>query len=316
MISIIIPVYNVEKYICGCIDSVLNQTFKDFELILVESDSPDNSGAICDAYAAKDTRITVLHKKNEGQSAARNAGIERATGEYITFIDSDDTVSPHFLQTLLSMFTDFPQIDISICGCQQVPESKTEFEDITPADHPCLLLNNQQLWEEVFGKLNNSACNKLYKKELIGNIRFPMGIFYGEDLLFNLEYLQHCTTGAISPLFLYFYYKRSGSVTDTKFNKKHLTELISKDSALEMVEAAAPEQINNAKKYCFKARIGMVRKIYKDNVQQQFAMELKECKEYIHHYYTEVKPRLNTKEKLEVFFIKLPKLYRLLLKLI
>lgn len=103
LISVIVPIYNVEKYLARCVDSIVNQTYKDFELILVDDGSPDNSGKICDEYAKKDSRIKVVHKKNGGLSDARNAGMAVATGEYISFIDSDDYVSDDFFECLLDV---------------------------------------------------------------------------------------------------------------------------------------------------------------------------------------------------------------------
>lgn len=316
MISIIIPVYNVEQYLSNCIDSVLNQTYSDFELILVNNDSPDRSGEICDTYALKDARIKVIHQQNGGQSSARNTGLETAKGEYITFIDSDDTVDPHFLQILLDALKEYPQADLSICGCEFVAESRTTFEPLPKNIPAALLLNKEQLWDEVFGHLNNSVCNKLYKKELIGHNRFPLGIYYGEDLLFNLHYLQNCSHATINPLGLYFYFKRSGSVTGGKFNKNRFTELKSKDAALKIVESAAPEQIGNAKKYCFKARISIIRILYKEHLEQPYEAELSMCKQYLNSHYTAVKKMLNIKEKLEFFLIKFSPLYRFTVKLI
>lgn len=316
MISIIIPVYNVEQYLSNCIDSVLNQIYSDFELILVNNDSPDRSGEICDTYSLKDARIKVIHQQNGGQSSARNTGLETAKGEYITFIDSDDTVDPHFLQTLLDALEEYPQADLSICGCEFVAESKTTFEPLPKNIPATLLLNKEQLWDEVFGHLNNSVCNKLYKKELIGHNRFPLGIYYGEDLLFNLHYLQNCSHATINPLGLYFYFKRSGSVTGGKFNKNRFTELKSKDAALKIVESAAPKQIDNAKKYCFKARISIIRNIYRQHLQAEYRNELTECKAYISEHYREVRVLLKMKEKIEICFIRFPFIYKLFVKLI
>jgi glycosyltransferase involved in cell wall biosynthesis len=123
-ISIIVPVYDVEKYLKKCVDSILNQTFKDFELILVDDGSPDNSGAICDQYAEKDSRVRVIHKENGGLSDARNAGIEVARGKYLGFVDSDDFVNEDMYKQLYTSIIE-NNADLSICGIFDLYEGKT-----------------------------------------------------------------------------------------------------------------------------------------------------------------------------------------------
>ena len=118
MISIIVPVYKVEKYLDRCIESVLAQTYTDFELILVDDGSPDNCPAMCDAWAEKDSRIRVIHKPNGGLSSARNAGLDIMKGEYVTFIDSDDTVLPNYLERLLTALT-VNSADVSVCSLKR-----------------------------------------------------------------------------------------------------------------------------------------------------------------------------------------------------
>ena len=117
-ISVIVPVYSAEKYLHRCVDSILAQTFTDFELILVDDGSPDNCGAICDEYARKDSRVHVIHQENQGQAAARNYGIEAATGEWVCFIDSDDEVHAQMLELLYHAITD-GHIGISMCSAAE-----------------------------------------------------------------------------------------------------------------------------------------------------------------------------------------------------
>ena len=162
LISVVVPIYNVEKYLNRCVDSILNQTFTDFELILVDDGSPDNCGKICDEYAEKDNRVRVIHKPNGGLSDARNAGIEWALknsdSEWITFIDSDDWVHPNYLEFLLQA-AEKNNTSVSICGFVRT-ENKSDFPKYS---FESKVYSNEDFWIE---KNVNAviACAKLYKK--------------------------------------------------------------------------------------------------------------------------------------------------------
>ena len=296
MISIIVPVYKVEKYIRKCIESILNQTYKDFELILVDDGSPDDSGAICDEYAEQDSRIKVLHQRNAGQASARNAGLAVAKGEYISFVDSDDTVEPYMLEVLKEMFTTFG-CDIAMCGHRLVQENEDFVSSVT--EYQPELLDIESLWNEIFGNLNNAVWNKLFKRELLDDIRFPLDLHHGEDLIFNLEYLKKCKTGAINRIPCYNYLKRTDSITTSAFSSKKIMEISSKDKALEIVRMNKVSQIANAEKFCFRARMNVMRAIVKGRVEEQFLHILNECREYIKSNYKNVKYNLRRKERLE-----------------
>ena len=166
-ISIIVPVYNVEKYLSRCIDSILNQTFDDFELILIDDGSPDHSGAICDDYAKKDNRILVIHKENGGLSDARNAGINIASGEYIMFVDSDDYISKDMCEILYQRIIK-DKSDMALCSVRGVNEEGEEIEKGT------FIVDDRLLEEKdkFLGLGEANACayivawNKLFKKFL------------------------------------------------------------------------------------------------------------------------------------------------------
>ena len=190
MISIIIPVYNVEQYLQECLDSILSQTYSDFEVILVDDGSPDNSGMICDEYARKNDRIRVIHQKNSGVSAARNKGLDNAKGEWVTFVDSDDWLNSDFLAS----FQLSDDIDISVTGlcymrCPERLEIRTwKFEEkIISLSKDFADIANNNLLE--FG----TVCCKAYKRQIIEayKIRFDTSFSYHEDHLFFLQYLQH-----------------------------------------------------------------------------------------------------------------------------
>ena len=148
LISVIVPVYNVEKYLPQCLNSIINQTYKNIEVVLVDDGSTDDSGNICEEYKKNDERIIVVHQKNSGLSAARNVGIEISTGEYITFIDSDDYISPDYIENLYSALEQY-SADIAICDLKKVSE-KVELWDIdykVEKNFKSILLNNSQTIE-------------------------------------------------------------------------------------------------------------------------------------------------------------------------
>ena len=185
-ISIIVPVYNVEPYLRKCIDSILAQTFTDFECILIDDGSPDNCPAICDEYAAKDSRIIVIHQKNAGVSAARNAGLDIARGEWIGFVDSDDWCDPGMFEFLLGN-AEKHHADISICGIRQIKENGNIFIDQKKC--PDLLMNSHDALIKLFsyGYFAGFSQNKLIKKRLFSYndeiVRYDKNIHYHEDIL-------------------------------------------------------------------------------------------------------------------------------------
>ena len=209
-ISVIVPVYRVEKYIHRCVDSILNQTFTDFELILVDDGSPDNCGAICDEYAAKDSRVRVIHQANGGLSAARNAGIDwvfaNSDSQWLTFIDSDDWVHPEYLERLLNAALE-NHVAVSVCG---YVTTEGEKPDLSDADTPPQIWNPEDFYVE---HRTNAiiACAKLYRKECFEAIRFPDGKLH-EDEFTTYKILFSFGSVAVEPSSLYFYFMNSDGI--------------------------------------------------------------------------------------------------------
>lgn len=309
-ISIIVPIYNVESYISKCIESIINQTYENIEIILVDDGSKDTSGHICDKYAEKDNRIKVIHKENGGLSSARNAGLDICSGKYIGFIDGDDWIAHNMYELLISMIKEF-NCDIAICGYRETIESK---ECFTLRKLKNVYLDNNSLWEEIFGKLNNAAWNKLYKKDLIGNLRFPLNIIHGEDLIFNLLYLRKCKNGAINRTECYNYLKRENSITTSSFSEKKIFEVKAKDMALQIIKENKQNQIKNAEKYCFRARMNILRNIIKSDLEANYDKYVNEYLEYVKKNYTNVKKGLKLKECIEYHLLRY--LYTLYVKII
>lgn len=298
MISVIVPVYNVEKYLKKCVESICNQTYQDLEIILIDDGATDNSGKICDELAKWDERIVVIHQKNAGQASARNVGLEIFKGDYLAFVDSDDTIEAYMFEMLLTIM-EKSDCDIAICGHRIVQENEKLNETFKECQEE--VLDIDELWEEIFGKLNNAVWNKLYKRELIGDNRFPVDLIHGEDLIFNLNYLKKCIRGRVNRTPCYNYLKRENSVTTASFSEKKLMEISSKDRALEIVEQNKISQIPNAQKYCFRARMNVMRAIFKARVEKKYISIVEECREYVQENYTNVKRNLRKKEQIEYY---------------
>lgn len=209
-ISIIVPVYKVEPYIHKCIDSILNQTFKDFELILIDDGSPDNCGKICDEYALKDNRVLVIHKENGGLSSARNRGIDIAKGEYIGFVDSDDWIEPDMYEILYDICK-LNDCDMANCSSTIYFPNKT----VVNGGHSLIIHNKEEAMKTMLeGKLYDEvAWTKLIKKELLSNIRFKEGIIY-EDTDFTYRVIDKANKIGCIGKAKYNYMKREGSTMD------------------------------------------------------------------------------------------------------
>ena len=225
LITVVVPVYNVENYINKCIDSILDQTYKNLEIILVDDGSEDNSGIICDEYKKKNSNITVIHKVNGGLSDARNAGINIAHGKYIAFIDSDDFIDNRMIEVLYNALKK-NNADISICGIQIVKNLKREIKKSEKKGY-IETVNQYQAYKNLY---NNKAMetvvawNKLYKIDLFKNIRYPIGKI-NEDA-FVIHHLISKTNKIVYVSDkLYYYIKRKNSIMGKKFNQKRLDVL-------------------------------------------------------------------------------------------
>lgn len=223
MISIVVPVYNNEKFLDKCVESILHQTFQDWELILVNDGSQDFSAKICNEFVHKDKRIKVIHKSNGGVSSARNAGIERATGEYIMFVDSDDWIEPNLCDSLLS---GAHGCDLAIGGYTALRVNSLEKH---VADK-CIILFPKE-FSGVFSKLYecnllNTPCSKLYKRDIIMKQRFDVNARLGEDFLFNLIYIEHCKTISIIPTSGYIYNMKNENSATKKIREGDFSSMV------------------------------------------------------------------------------------------
>ena len=297
MISVIIPVYNAEKYLSHCVDSVLDQTYSDIEILLIDDGSTDRSAAMCDEMAHKDKRVIAIHKKNAGPASARNTGLESCTGDLVYFVDSDDCIDGNTLEVMERLQKE-EDYDLVICG-HQVIEGDHKAVDQTDKSIRTNVLLSEDIWEEVFGKLNNAVWNKLYKRELIGELRFQEDLFHNEDLLFNLAYIIRCQRALIIDQPFYHYYKRPDSITGSKFSERRFDEVKAKDRALCVIRDHCPAQIDNAVKYCFRARMNVLRALYRSGRDKDYQEQVSDYRAYTKMHYPEVVNNIRVREKVE-----------------
>lgn len=222
LITVIIPIYNAEKYLINCIESVINQTYKNTQILLVNDGSTDHSGQICDEYQKVDSRIKVFHKENRGVSRARNFAISKADGEYMCFVDADDEIEAHMLEELYKCIIN-NAADLSICGHKSVCIEKND--KIAVCYHICTSFQGsiQQFLTVIDDFLASESiqgpCGKLFRTEIIKNknILFPQELSFGEDTVFVYRYLTHCIRIGSIDRCLYFYMKRSIDTLSTTF---------------------------------------------------------------------------------------------------
>jgi len=219
LISIIVPVYKVEAYLCRCIDSLLAQTYGNLEIILVDDGSPDSSGSICDRYAARDHRIRVIHKENGGLSSARNAGIDAARGEYLGFVDSDDWVDVHTYEWLLEMAQE-EQVKL-VCAGRYDYSSTTGEKKLGLCPPRREVISGEELAKRIFrwDNVDSAACDKLYHRSLFRELRYPLGVV-SEDL--PVTYRAGLDAGRVGMLDrpVYCYFHREGSITTAAVSEK------------------------------------------------------------------------------------------------
>lgn len=300
-LSIIVPVYQVEAHIDECITSILDQTFRDFELILVDDGSLDRCPAICDVYAQKDSRIRVIHQKNQGLSAARNTGLQAARGDYIGFVDSDDFIEASMYEKLLDNL-EREKADISVCGRykvwgdKKIQEQKSNVYKVMDSAQALALMNTN-----VLGYFDVAAWDKIYKRSCFKGIEFPEGKLC-EDwfVMYKLFFNAHRIVYDSIPL--YNYRQRTGSITHGK--KVNTLPLAASLEVLNFVRTQQPQYVREAQFAYVFAGIGVI-----DNYIEQSSIDRKS----IDAVYKKIKPYLQTtyrypglkgKRKVQLFMVK------------
>ena len=231
-ISIIVPVYRAEKYLNDCVDSILRQTFSDFELVLIEDGSPDQSGAICDEYAQRDERVRVIHQPNQGQAAARNHALPMTQGKWLCYVDSDDTIHPQMLEHLYRAAVE-GGAGISMCQFLEAEEQPADYEQPVEFSYELLNMDEKTLTELHDRDLYPGwvACAKLIRRECVEGYPFQTGRVY-EDNEAVTRWLLPAKTLAMLPARLYFYRTNPESTTKSQFSLKKLDYLWALESMI------------------------------------------------------------------------------------
>lgn len=282
-ISVIVPVYKVEAFLHRCVDSILAQTFGDFELILVDDGSPDNCGAICEEYAAKESRVHVIHQKNGGLSAARNSGIdwafENSSSRWLAFVDSDDWVHPDFLKTLYET-AEQTLCKISVCGF-----FRTSGEDFPDAqDHAVQSMSADDYY---CGTLHEGctavAWNKLYHKSLFKSLRYPIGKLH-EDEFTTYQAVYQAGKIGVTPVQMYAYYQNPDGIMQSEWNPRrmHVLEAFEQQIAFAQKNGNARllEKITMLYIYSVNEHLHKAIKVYRKELRRklQYALKLgREC---------------------------------------
>ena len=256
-ISIIVPVYKVEFYLEKCVNSIINQTYKNLEIILVDDGSPDNCGAMCEELAKVDNRIKVIHKENGGLSSARNAGIDIATGEYVAFIDSDDWIEPDFIEVLEKLLTE-NDADFSVCGMHNeyteestlVRNHKISTSVVELSDIFVQIIDNPLFY--------GYAWNKLFKKDIIAKIRFDETLLFCEDIDYSVRVADKCQKVAFTSEKLHHYRHHSLSMTgEIKYNPRKLYILRAFKNMMPYYAKNCPSKVSTLNKNYLKVAISL-----------------------------------------------------------
>lgn len=275
-ISVIVPIYRVEKFLPQCIESVLNQTFTDFELILVDDGSPDRCPEICDETAKRDARVRVIHQANAGLSAARNAGIEVAHGEWLGFVDSDDYIAPQFYEKLYQT-AQRTDTDCVMCSVQNVDESGK------PIDSALMRVADEvKTGQEVLRKIGRddvtpylTAWNKLYRRKLFNTLRYPSGR-QNEDVFVFAELFCQVQRAACVAEPLYFYRKRIDSIMNSAVTLRNLDEMWAYVNCFEHLQQDDEESIlKETEKRVFAKLTGVY---YRVTEEDRYSNKMKQAK--------------------------------------
>ena len=304
LVSVIVPVYNVRQYLARCINSILVQIYENIEIILVDDGSTDGSGEICDEYAKKDERIKVYHKENGGLSDARNYGIERASGEYITFVDSDDYVSVDCVSTLYGLIEKY-KTKIAVAGCQ-IKTKRKEVRFGQGSVEECLSTAEalrRMLTEDGF---TVSAWAKIYHKELFKNIRFPVGALY-EDNAVTYKLFMQCSKIAYANKVVYCYVIRKDAITTQDFTEKKMDYIKWTDIACEDILKVYPELENECQARQIVARLSVLRQMLETKeLDEKMRVERDRIIRHLRQNYSEFckNPALDKKTKYSLLTLK------------
>ena len=286
LVSVIVPAYNIQNYIRRCVDSIRNQTYSELEILLIDDGSTDDTGELCDEFAQQDERITVYHKKNGGLSSARNYGIERAHGTYLSFIDADDWVKRDFIEVLYQNIKR-ANAELSIVGYSLIWDNGKE--KCTTDENAYAVFNQDEAIHELFAqeKMGCMACQRLYHKSIFEDIRFSEGKLF-EDAAIALDVVKKCHTVVWSGQSKYYYYQRSDSIVNSTFNIGKLFMLESCQNMIDYSKKNGGKYDKEANAFYLKSAMMLLMQIYgaKDSAESREAKEklkegIRKHKQYI-----------------------------------
>ena len=311
LISVIIPVYKVEAYLTACVESVLAQTYQKIEIILVDDGSPDNCPRMCDEFAARDSRVRVIHKENGGLSSARNAGIDVARGEYLAFLDSDDLWTPVFLERLYTALTK-TGADFAVCLFRR-------FQGEPPKELPTAMetagLSQREAFECLFNIRNENmviASNKLYKRKIFDRIRYPQGILHEDEAVIH-EVIGIAERVAWVEEAHYLYRETPNSITTSRFAVKRLDETIAKEKRIAYFESRGLHDLADRTRIIYLHNLMRLHRTAQAELEDPSAA--REVCRKLHHRFCQIHtPQLmageSTKSKLRGrLFRRMPRLY-------
>ncbi|MBO6250014.1 MAG: glycosyltransferase family 2 protein [Muribaculaceae bacterium] len=258
LISIIIPVFNVEPYLQQCVESVLSQTYRNLEVLLIDDGSTDGSAALCDQWAERDNRVRVVHENNRGLSEARNTALNLIRGTHVMMVDGDDWLPHNAVLHLLQTLTD-TGADVAVGSWLMVPDGVTPQQPASTESTEVVMYNRDEAIDEVFyqGTLTNSSCSRLFKAEVFNGLRYEPGLLY-EDLAIAYDLLQRITRVAYTTQLVYYYRQRKGSIT-SNFTPGRLDVLNIMESLEQRVADEAPQHLPAVRSRLLSAYFNMLR---------------------------------------------------------
>ena len=293
MISIVMPVFNAEEYLKKSIESILDQTYPAWELIIIDNGSEDDSFRICQEYAKNEERILVLHQyQNKGVSAARNLGVEKATGNYVTFLDADDWVAPDYLEQLVKMAKN-TQADMLVCQYKKVSEAERETEEEISIEEnkeaprfAAKAYNREEYVEKCLLEGYTHCWGVLYKLSLVEGIRFPARVTIGEDVLFLIDTVLQAEKIVVTEYDGYRYYINENGAMNRKFTPSYMDQILCWQKAKEKLVDKYPvleNKINSILVVSTMLVVGKLSALSKEELNG-FQKEIEECQSIIQEY--------------------------------
>lgn len=281
LISIIVPIYNVKDYIDRCVNSIIDQTYKNLEIILVDDGSIDGSSVICEKWKVSDSRIQTIHKKNGGLSDARNSGIEAAKGEYISFIDGDDEIDSKMIAKLYhAIITN--QSEVAMCRMEKIEKNRKfvtrEFPDSNNKE--ILLSGTDAIRLLLLDKIDCSACLKLYHRSIFDSLRFPYGKT-NEDFAIMYKVFHNVDTVAYISDILYHYYYRENSITSSEFSEKQFDKLENCYDMLAYIQEYEQDVIHEARHYMLRQSLYLLKTLIEKKIIYQYIARFDELRNNI-----------------------------------